>query len=138
MFDSNKKVAADTKFIYFYIAAVYGKLISTLPIKESVKLNQLSPYGLHKLSAGEVCRDYSRLFGIHHRNHITYLPCYLGYQKGNLFAGIERTADPAYWRADISFLQRLGYSPHYKLQSGLAHLAECIKAPSPTVAGENS
>jgi dTDP-glucose 4,6-dehydratase/UDP-glucose 4-epimerase len=44
-------------------AAVYGNP-QKLPIKESEKLNPISPYGYHKMMAEDICRMYYFCYGI--------------------------------------------------------------------------
>lgn len=51
------------KFINLSSAAVYGNPVS-LPIEESATLDPLSPYGIHKLMAEQICDEYYRLYGI--------------------------------------------------------------------------
>ncbi len=52
-----------SRVVYLSSAAVYGNA-SHLPIVESVPLYPVSPYGLHKKMAEEICRSYSRHFGV--------------------------------------------------------------------------
>lgn len=52
-----------TKLIYLSSAAVYGS-VSKLPILESSNLNPVSPYGLHKKMAEELCAFYANIFNI--------------------------------------------------------------------------
>lgn len=58
-----RKHAPSCKFITMSSAAVYGNPES-LPILESAKLMPVSPYGYHKVMAEEVCKEYSRFWGI--------------------------------------------------------------------------
>ena len=44
-------------------AAVYGQ-VDLMPIPEEAPLRPVSPYGVHKMVAEELCRSYSRHFGI--------------------------------------------------------------------------
>jgi UDP-glucose 4-epimerase len=53
----------ECKFINMSSAAVYGNP-SELPIKESLTLNPLSPYGWHKLYAEQICKEYYYLYNI--------------------------------------------------------------------------
>lgn len=215
MLEAIRKVSAGTKFIHFSSAAVYGNPSSTLPIKESVALNPVSPYGWHKRSAEEICQEYSRLFGLqtislrvfsvygpHLRKQLfwdlyqkalnqprvelfgtgmetrdfIYVPDIanaihavlkaanfdgravnvasgtsstiaaaasifldaLGIKKEIVFTGTERTGDPTYWQADISYLQSLGFCTQYELQSGLGLVANWLKTLCHTADGEHS
>ena len=52
----------------------------------------------------------------------------LDIRKEVLFTGTERTGDPAYWQADISYLKSLGFTPQFELQSGLGHVADWLKS----------
>lgn len=58
-----RKHAPSCKFITMSSAAVYGNPES-LPILESAKLMPVSPYGCHKVMAEEVCKEYSRYWGL--------------------------------------------------------------------------
>ncbi|MGN7986700.1 NAD-dependent epimerase/dehydratase family protein [Pedobacter sp. 22226] len=51
------------KFIQVSSAAVYGNA-TKLPIEESATLNPLSPYGIHKKQAEELCETYHKYFGV--------------------------------------------------------------------------
>ncbi|HRY82202.1 MAG TPA: NAD(P)-dependent oxidoreductase [Candidatus Moranbacteria bacterium] len=51
----------NARLIYPSSAAVYGQK-KDLPIKESDILAPVSPYGLHKKMAEELCKDYSRKY----------------------------------------------------------------------------
>lgn len=51
------------KFINLSSAAVYGNPES-LPIKESAKLHPLSPYGIHKMQAEQICKEFHTYYGI--------------------------------------------------------------------------
>jgi UDP-glucose 4-epimerase len=53
----------DCKFINMSSAAVYGNP-GELPVKESVALRPLSPYGWHKLYAENICKEYYYLYNI--------------------------------------------------------------------------
>lgn len=52
-----------TSFIYPSSAAVYG-IAEKLPIEESASLNPISPYGVHKKIAEEICQSYANHFAI--------------------------------------------------------------------------
>lgn len=49
------------KFINLSSAAVYGNPAS-LPILEKADLNPLSPYGLHKLQAEQICKEFHEYY----------------------------------------------------------------------------
>lgn len=51
----------------------------------------------------------------------------LGVKKEVVFTGTERTGDPSYWQADISYLRGLDFTPQFELQSGLGHVADWLK-----------
>ena len=52
-----------TAFVYPSSAAVYGRAAS-LPIPEDSPLQPISPYGVHKKIAEDLCRSYARTFGL--------------------------------------------------------------------------
>jgi len=52
-----------TSFVYPSSAAVYG-ISNQLPIPESAPLNPISPYGVHKRIAEEICQSYATYFSI--------------------------------------------------------------------------
>jgi UDP-glucose 4-epimerase len=58
-----RKHAPHCKFIQLSSAAVYGNP-SKLPVAESDACQPVSPYGLHKLYAEGICREYHQHFGI--------------------------------------------------------------------------
>ena len=51
------------RFVFASSAAVYGD-IEEMPLKEDMKLNPVSPYGLHKLIGEYYCRLYNLLYGV--------------------------------------------------------------------------
>jgi UDP-glucose 4-epimerase len=51
------------KFINISSAAVYGNPDS-LPINENSVLKPLSPYGIHKLQAEQICKEFNEFFGL--------------------------------------------------------------------------
>lgn len=55
--------APDTALVYPSSAAVYGNA-ATLPISEESSLNPVSPYGVHKKAAEDMCSSYSKTFGL--------------------------------------------------------------------------
>ena len=61
--DAIRKYSPDCKYINLSSAAVYGNPLS-LPVKESQGLNPISPYGLHKKMAEEICLGFYRNFGV--------------------------------------------------------------------------
>jgi UDP-glucose 4-epimerase len=50
-------------FVLVSSAAVYGE-VAQRPIPEDAPLCPVSPYGVHKLQAEDLCRSYSRHFGV--------------------------------------------------------------------------
>ncbi|NEU06801.1 SDR family oxidoreductase [Flavihumibacter sp. R14] len=58
-----KENNSSCKFIQLSSAAVYGNP-SPLPVKETAALEPLSPYGIHKRHAEELCELYHNFFGI--------------------------------------------------------------------------
>jgi UDP-glucose 4-epimerase len=58
-----KRMQPDCKFINLSSAAVYGNP-KHLPIKEDEKLNMISPYGIHKLQAEQICKEFYEFYGI--------------------------------------------------------------------------
>ena len=61
--DSIRTHNPECKFINMSSAAVYGNP-QTLPIKETVELKPLSPYGWHKLYAENLCKEYYYLYNL--------------------------------------------------------------------------
>jgi UDP-glucose 4-epimerase len=55
--------APDAKLVYPSSAAVYGHA-ETMPISEDAPLSPVSPYGVHKRIAEELCRSYGKHFGV--------------------------------------------------------------------------
>jgi UDP-glucose 4-epimerase len=53
----------DTALVYPSSAAVYGRA-GAIPITEESPLNPISPYGVHKKVAEDVCHSYSQNFGV--------------------------------------------------------------------------
>ncbi len=51
------------KFINLSSAAVYGNP-NVLPIKEDTLLKPLSPYGIHKMQAEQICKEYFEFYQI--------------------------------------------------------------------------
>ncbi len=61
--DAIRTLRPKCKFLNLSSAAVYGNPIS-LPIAESSDLKPLSPYGIHKLQAEEICREFYQYYQI--------------------------------------------------------------------------
>jgi dTDP-glucose 4,6-dehydratase/UDP-glucose 4-epimerase len=61
--DAIRQFQPDCKFINLSSAAVYGNP-KQLPIKETDELNPVSPYGIHKMQAEEICKEFHLLFGL--------------------------------------------------------------------------
>jgi dTDP-glucose 4,6-dehydratase/UDP-glucose 4-epimerase len=61
--DAIRKIQPACKFINLSSAAVYGNP-KRLPILEEDKLNLVSPYGIHKLHAEQICKEFSDFYGI--------------------------------------------------------------------------
>ena len=57
------KFQPSCKFINLSSAAVYGNP-QELPIKETAIPNPLSPYGIHKLQAEQICKEFSDFYNI--------------------------------------------------------------------------
>ena len=58
-----RKYNPECRFINLSSAAVYGNPVA-LPVKESQKLNPISPYGIHKKLAENICEEFQKMFGI--------------------------------------------------------------------------
>lgn len=58
-----RKYSKYTKLVYPSSAAVYG-LTEQLPINEESTLSPISPYGLHKKMAEELCQMYAKQYGV--------------------------------------------------------------------------
>ena len=58
-----KKLQPKCKFINLSSAAVYGNP-QQLPIKETDIVNLVSPYGVHKYQAEQICTEFYQFFGI--------------------------------------------------------------------------
>jgi dTDP-glucose 4,6-dehydratase/UDP-glucose 4-epimerase len=58
-----KKYQPACRFINLSSAAVYGNP-QNLPVKESDIPDPLSPYGIHKLQAEQICREFYGFYGI--------------------------------------------------------------------------
>lgn len=52
-----------TKFLFLSSAAVYGQP-NRLPIKEDDPLHPMSPYAMHKKFAEEICKYYTKYYGL--------------------------------------------------------------------------
>jgi len=58
-----KKYQSNCKFLNLSSAAVYGNP-SQIPVKEGSILSPLSPYGIHKLQAEQICKEYYNFFDV--------------------------------------------------------------------------
>ena len=58
-----KSFQPDCKFINLSSAAVYGNPKS-LPVKEDADIKPLSPYGIHKLQAEQICKEFYDFYNI--------------------------------------------------------------------------
>lgn len=63
MLDSIRKYNLDCKFVNLSSAAVYGNP-EKLPVTEDQKLSPMSPYGLHKKMAEEICAEFYHFYNI--------------------------------------------------------------------------
>jgi dTDP-glucose 4,6-dehydratase/UDP-glucose 4-epimerase len=63
MLDAIRLSQPGCKFINLSSAAVYGNP-SELPVRENLRLNPISPYGIHKMQAEQVCQTYSNFYNI--------------------------------------------------------------------------
>jgi len=54
----------ESRIIFLSSAGVYGST-DKLPIKESTELKPISPYGLHKKMAEDLCLSYTKHLGLH-------------------------------------------------------------------------
>ena len=63
LLDSIRQHNPKCKFINISSAAVYGNP-RTLPVNEDHLLDPLSPYGLHKMYAEQLCREFTIHFGL--------------------------------------------------------------------------
>ncbi|WP_456439184.1 NAD-dependent epimerase/dehydratase family protein [Psychroserpens sp.] len=61
--DAIRKFNSNCKYINISSAAVYGNPKS-LPISESHALNPISPYGLHKRMAEDICKEFYEIYKI--------------------------------------------------------------------------
>lgn len=63
MFAMHKAGLKNSRFVILSSAAVYGNPVS-LPIKETAKLNPLSPYALHKVMCEDICKYFHSIDAI--------------------------------------------------------------------------
>ena len=63
LLDAIRQYQSMCKFINLSSAAVYGNP-SVLPIAETSDLHPLSPYGLHKLQAEQICKEFYTYYNI--------------------------------------------------------------------------
>lgn len=61
LLEAIKNLQPECKFINLSSAAVYGNPIQ-LPVKETDGLKPLSPYGIHKLQAEQICREFYEFY----------------------------------------------------------------------------
>lgn len=61
--DAIRTLRPECKFLNLSSAAVYGNP-TILPIAESSNLKPLSPYGIHKLQAEEICKEFYQYYQI--------------------------------------------------------------------------
>ena len=202
MLEAIRKHNNSCKFINLSSAAVYGNPFS-LPVKESAAVDPVSPYGNHKSYAEEICKEFSRFYGLQtcsvrifsaygpglqkqlfwdlhqrikmhgklelmgtgneSRDFIFIQDIVDGLEvilrKGDFSAGVYnlasgrettireavqtfvdcfdesvpfsfsnevRKGDPLNWRADISKIQALGFTPGFSLQDGLKKYKEWL------------
>lgn len=72
-----RQFGPECKYLNLSSAAVYGNPIS-LPIKESSDSNAISPYGMHKQQAENICKEFYQQFGI----ATCYLRIFSAYGEG--------------------------------------------------------
>lgn len=63
MLDAIRLNQPECKFINLSSAAVYGNP-AELPVHEQLPLNPISPYGIHKMQAEQVCQTYSNFYNL--------------------------------------------------------------------------
>jgi dTDP-glucose 4,6-dehydratase/UDP-glucose 4-epimerase len=63
LLDAIRKNNINCKFLNLSTAAVYGNP-EIIPIRESQSLKPVSPYGLHKRQAEEICEMFSKTYGL--------------------------------------------------------------------------
>lgn len=61
--DAIRQFNPECKYINMSSAAVYGNP-AKIPIKESDRMAPVSPYGYHKVMAENICKEYSRFWGV--------------------------------------------------------------------------
>lgn len=61
--DAIRRHQPECKFMNLSSAAVYGNP-SVLPVKESDPANPVSPYGLHKLQAEQICKSFATYWNV--------------------------------------------------------------------------
>jgi dTDP-glucose 4,6-dehydratase/UDP-glucose 4-epimerase len=61
LLDAIRRYRPACRFLNLSSAAVYGNP-AALPVSETSKVRPISPYGLHKLQAEQLCSDYARFF----------------------------------------------------------------------------
>lgn len=63
LLEAIRDIQPKCRFINLSSAAVYGNPVF-LPVNENANALPLSPYGIHKLQAEQICREFSSHFGI--------------------------------------------------------------------------
>lgn len=63
MLDAIRLHRFNCRFLNLSSAAVYGNPVA-LPVREDSEARPISPYGLHKLHAEQLCDSYARFFGL--------------------------------------------------------------------------
>lgn len=63
MFSLHRLGLEESRFVFLSSAGVYGNPIS-LPIKEDMKLNPLSPYAVHKMMCEDICNYFVNNYGM--------------------------------------------------------------------------
>ncbi|HNP34081.1 MAG TPA: NAD-dependent epimerase/dehydratase family protein [Flavobacterium sp.] len=61
--ESIRTQQSQCRFINLSSAAVYGNPVN-LPISEEANLKPLSPYGIHKMQAEQICKEFYEYYGI--------------------------------------------------------------------------
>lgn len=63
LLDAIRRHRLECRFLNLSSAAVYGNP-ATLPVSEESETHPISPYGLHKMHAEQLCDHYARFFGL--------------------------------------------------------------------------
>jgi UDP-glucose 4-epimerase len=78
--DAIRQFNTNCKYINISSAAVYGNPIE-LPITEEHKLKPISPYGLHKKMAEDICREFHSIYNLNTCSLRVFSAYGLGLQK---------------------------------------------------------